>query len=115
MTTTHVTRSDLLSSRLFYDKHRDGPDALPTGTPLTLQNYAGAFTCLTAGDTDPLAMDRAVFFVRAHADELDPALVESIDTMRETRAAGRYDWDCHKCMTAVYTESLDDACPNCLL
>jgi hypothetical protein len=109
-----ATRSDLLSSARLYDRWRDGTDALLLGTPIEHRNYTGAVRNLTAVD-DPLAMDRAVFHVRTHADDYDTTLVESIDTMREARANGRYDWDCHKCQTAVYTETLDDACPNCLL
>lgn len=117
MTTTYLSRGDLLASARKYDRWRDGTDAIPLGaTAHTQLPYTGAHMGLRVGDTDPLAKARMAFYVRTHADEFDAAIVDSIDHMREARTpADHYDWDCHKCQTAVYTESLTDACPHCLL
>lgn len=108
-----TTRSDLLSSARIYDRYRDGTDALLLGTPIEHRDYTGGTRI--ALDTNDTALDRAVYTVRTQSHLFDAALVESIDTMREARANGRWDWDCRFCESAVYTESLDDACPNCLL
>lgn len=114
MTTTHVTRSDLLSSRLFYDKHRDGPDALPTGTPHTQVPYTGKVTDIRLDDSFALA--RAVYVIRANPGTFEPSLVDYILDTREGRIPpGLWDWDCRYCQVAVMTEIGDTACPHCLL
>ena len=111
--TIALSRRDLLRSAPLYDKHRDGPDALPMGTPHTQVPYTGG-TRIALDDT--LASDRVVYMLRNNADTFQPWLVETTEDERAARVPdGMWDWDCTYCHTAVITEVGEHQCPNCLL
>jgi hypothetical protein len=108
------TRAELLDSSPRYDRMRDGEHALPMGTAHTQVPYTGKIRHIGLAD---LAPDRAMFWMRTQPD-MFPAHEVAIKTAARARRADTldlYDWDCHKCQTAVMTPDLSDVCPNCLL
>lgn len=108
-----LTREALLGTH-GYDRMRDGTDALPEGTAHTHVPYTGKHQRIGLAD---LAPDREMFLMRVRPD-LFPGWMVTVKCKARTRKAEAldlYDWDCHKCQTAVMTPDLSDKCPNCLL
>ena len=115
-----LSREALLDTR-GYGNMRDGEhpvlgnEALPEGTPHAFIPYTGQHRNIAA--TPEMAPDREMFYLRTRPQDF-PAYVVAVKTNARTRKAevlDLYDWDCHKCQTAVMTPDLSDVCPNCLL
>lgn len=110
---THLSRADLLASAPMYDRHRDGPDALVVGTRTPTHTYTGG----TVIGTVDLSRERELFAMRTGTSTA-PEWMQAVWIAARERVAthaDKYDWDCHKCQTAVMTDTLEEPCPNCLL
>lgn len=96
------------------DRYKDGPDALPKGTPHTHKPGA-AIALIPEGLVEDY---RAAELYRMRnmphlwddwmRDLVEDARAKAVDSIGTV-----YDWDCHKCQRAVITHTLNERCPNC--
>lgn len=111
------TRAALLDSSGYYDRMRDGTDALPMGTEIVERPYTGAHRDISLRNADTVDTARQMYDMRQHPENW-PAWMRTVkENAREREATRRdaYDLDCHHCKSAVFVDDTRDACPNCYL
>lgn len=112
---SRAVKRAVMSARSGPDMWNNGRAVLPTEYVYTEPKPGATGVRVFQGATD-MVRDRHTYLLRtADPDMYEPAERDTFleGRLQESLRRDQYDWDCHRCRMAVFTDTITAPCPYC--